>query len=185
MKIKLAFVISLIMASHVFAGEPVRTSNIIKTHAPIIAQPAVWEPADAVYSPWDSISNLYDCSEWQPRSEDIDVGQSFVQTSTCKVEQERTRQDREYDPESNRYRNTGLLVTEYRTLDSQQKSQNSIGTKMICKYGSDNSWLDTFGIVYLKVNGVIISAYEDKSGYARGKYMESNMAGDFYEVCFL
>ena len=54
-----------------------------------------WQSTSPYYTSWQSIGEVYGCSNWTPDESTIQIGQSFTQERTCAINQERFRQDRE------------------------------------------------------------------------------------------
>jgi hypothetical protein len=88
-----------------------------------------WISADPLYTNWVNNGNLYDCTNWSPLENQINIGISFEQTATdCKQDQTRTRQDREQETTTLDYRNVGSPIEENQTLTNQTNTRNAIGT---------------------------------------------------------
>lgn len=89
-----------------------------------------WYSIEPVYSEWIDLSTVYDCSNWSPSPSTVTFGQLFTQTATdCKLNQIRTKQEREQQHGTYEIRNVGELITENRTLNEQISTRNSIGEK--------------------------------------------------------
>ena len=104
-----------------------------------------WVSASPLYTNWINNGNLYDCTNWSPLENTINIGISFEQTATdCKQDQTRTRQDREQETTTLDYRNVGSPVEENQTLTNQTNTRNAIGTM--------ESWVSTDPIYTVWIN---------------------------------
>lgn len=91
---------------------------------PAFGQMETWLLADPVYGQWSSSGSLYGCGDWAPEASSLVASGSYEQVAKgCKVDQHRTRQDREVEETTGSYRDVGV-VTESRVLEDQALSRN-------------------------------------------------------------
>lgn len=131
---------SLVNESQVIAASSSRQS---------VGSKETWIAATPVYSLWSNSSSVYGCTNWSPDPSTVNSGVTFTQNATdCKIDQTRTRQNREQESTTLVYRSIGGLVTESQTLPGQSNSRQAIGTKTakVCKY--DRSFNPNFDSYY-------------------------------------
>ena len=76
-----------------------------------------WVLSDPVEGEWTNINSIYGCSNWNPLTSTITIGQSFKQTATdCNQNQERTVQQRETDKVLGTVRDRGLPYVESKVI---------------------------------------------------------------------
>lgn len=83
-----------------------------------------WAESDPTYTSWVDTNALYDCSTWNPNPATYNSTTTFIQTSLCKTDQERQRQDREQERFTDQIRDIGAPVVETQTLNDQQASRS-------------------------------------------------------------
>jgi hypothetical protein len=84
-----------------------------------------WSAFTPTYSNWADTNALYGCTSWSPDPAVYTVTTNFTQnSSTCKTDQERLRQDREQEKYTEEVRNNGAPVTENQTLTEQHASRS-------------------------------------------------------------
>jgi hypothetical protein len=89
-----------------------------------------WYSIEPAYSEWLNSGLVYDCITWTPSTNTVDYGVEFIQTSNdCKIDQYRTKQDREQQYGTYEIRNVGEMIIENRTLNNQISTRQSIGDK--------------------------------------------------------
>jgi hypothetical protein len=83
-----------------------------------------WMTFTPTYTNWSDTNALYGCTSWSPDPAIYTVSTNFTQnSSTCKTDQERLRQDREQEKYTEEVRNNGEPVTENQTLTAQHASR--------------------------------------------------------------
>ena len=83
-----------------------------------------WQSTSPYYTSWQSIGEVYGCSNWTPDESTITIGQSFTQERTCSINQERFRQDRELSSKGS-YKDVGTPQLETRVEDVLQSRSSS------------------------------------------------------------
>jgi hypothetical protein len=84
-----------------------------------------WSAIASTYTDWKDTNALYGCTLWSPDPSVYTTSNSFTQnSSTCKTDQERERQDLEQEKYTDEIRNQGDPVTEKQTLSAQHASRN-------------------------------------------------------------
>jgi hypothetical protein len=87
-----------------------------------------WLPTSPTFTAWTNTNELYNCTNWSPNENTVTINQNFVQTATdCKQEQNRLRQEREYEDSKLAYRNVGEPISETRIIDVID-TRDAIGT---------------------------------------------------------
>lgn len=100
----LAASFSMSFASYqvVFPNQQVNFKNI---------SPETFTPTDPLVSDWANIGSLYECSNYTPDASDFDTGVVFTQTTdNCKIDQERTIQQRQISSVTHAVSNVGDAV---------------------------------------------------------------------------
>lgn len=82
-----------------------------------------WTNTSASYTSWESIGEIYGCSNWTPDESTIVVGQPFNQERICNINQERFRQDREVSSKGT-YKDIGdpQLETRFETVNQNRNN---------------------------------------------------------------
>lgn len=134
----------------------------------------IWSLTEPNYTEWMNNGDIYDCSNWSPSPDTINIGQTFNQTATnCKQKQNRNMQNIEIEESTGVLRNSGSLIVENRVLTNQTNNRNMIGTKkpkiipIINIFKVDSRWWKTrcsyvFDVDMSSTNGVnaeIITSY--------------------------
>ncbi|MFK4131930.1 hypothetical protein ACI2KR_06500 [Pseudomonas luteola] len=84
-----------------------------------------WVATTSTYSTWANSSAVYGCTNWSPSPYNYTERTQFNQTATdCKIDQTRTRQDREQETTTKAYRNVGAAVTEKQTVGGQSSARS-------------------------------------------------------------
>ncbi|MDU8350978.1 hypothetical protein RYA05_03605 [Pseudomonas syringae pv. actinidiae] len=86
-----------------------------------------WTVTDSIYGAWTNTPGMvqYACSNWSPNPAARTTAGTFAQAaSDCKIDQTRTRQDREIEGNTKEVRNKGELATEKQTLSGQGATRN-------------------------------------------------------------
>lgn len=160
-----------------------------------------WQPAVAIYSNWANTGVPYDCN-WTPDSSTILIGDSINQTATsCKQDQNRTKQDQEQEATTLVYRNVGLPVSEIKTSNIAATGSNSLRTTTgtaNCLYLNvrlqESYWFSGYnGSYVVYVRGKMITSgngYGMSSVYIGGKIYNRGTTVKYlsngypmYEVC--
>jgi hypothetical protein len=120
-------------------GDPVLESRIIAASQSraSVGSKETWIAATPVYGAWANSGSVYGCSNWSPDPSTVNSGVSFTQNATdCKIDQTRSKQDREQETTTLAYRNVGSVQTETQTLTGQASSRQAVGTKSarVCLY---------------------------------------------------
>ena len=84
-----------------------------------------WQSTDATYTSWQSIGEVYGCSNWTPDESTIVIGQNFIQERNCNINQERLRQDRELSSKGS-YKDIGEPQLETR-VETVNQTRNNTG----------------------------------------------------------
>lgn len=171
-----------------------------------------WIAAEPVYSDWSDSGTLYGCTIWSPDPGTVSIGQNFTQTANdCKLDQARTRQDREQETTTLDYRNAGAPVTETQVLSSRTSSRAATGTKpapaKVCKHYYNLNDYNNYTMVYSYSAGSLYWYWEVKydsnfnlvSGdyfsstsntvyrngytYTIGSYVSTDYVGTSYYIC--
>jgi hypothetical protein len=82
-----------------------------------------WQPAEAIYSEWINVNDVYGCSNWTPDTSTLPIGVIFQQTADCKQDQTVTKQEREKETTTLVYRNVGQPTTETKSIPVQLSHQ--------------------------------------------------------------
>lgn len=171
-----------------------------------------WQPAEPVYGNWINYGVYFGCDneKWTGNKS----GDRYrAINSTCKINQTRTVQDREFESTMLSYRDIGEEKTKSRTLKDQ--TYTNIGE---CMYANDASnpsyynlwnWYETTvidNITYYSQNirfspngqvkgfggttavyksSLYNSNFNDKAVYFRGDYKTQIGGYAFYELCFI
>ncbi|MDU8350299.1 hypothetical protein RYA05_00135 [Pseudomonas syringae pv. actinidiae] len=86
-----------------------------------------WSATESIYGTWTNTPGMvqYSCSNWSPSPASKTTAGTFVQTATdCKIDQTRTRQDRETEANTKAVRNKGDVAIEKQTLTGQNATRN-------------------------------------------------------------
>ena len=95
----------------------------------IIKKSTGWELADPLLGPWTNTGDIYGCSNWSPVPSSVTINQSFIQTATdCQQNQLRSKQPREQESQTKKYRNAGSPYNESQTINISS-TRSEIGTK--------------------------------------------------------
>ena len=87
-------------------------------------------PTDPLISEWITSSTPYDCSNYTPNAYEYAYGVIFTQSSNnCKIDQERTIQNRQISSITNIISNIGSPIIEKQTLNGQNNSKDTTGTR--------------------------------------------------------
>lgn len=125
-KIALSFIaasFSMSFASYqvVFPNQQVNFKNIPSE---------TFTPTDPLVSNWANVGSLYDCSNYTPEASDVDIGVIFTQTTdNCKIDQERTIQQRQLSSITHAVSNVGEAIVERQVVTNQSNSRNATGTR--------------------------------------------------------
>ena len=84
-----------------------------------------WQSTGAYYTSWQSIGEVYGCSNWTPDESTIVIGQNFTQERICNINQERLRQDRELSSKGS-YKDIGDPQLETR-VETVNQTRNNTG----------------------------------------------------------
>lgn len=121
-----------ILLSCVIAFNPLLVSasqfpNIIRLTSPVTNVneiPEHWVSAEPVFTAWQS-GKPYACSAWLPSPSSYVESAEFQQMATdCSVDSSRTRQNREIETRTGKYRDVGLPVLEEVTYTSQSATRD-------------------------------------------------------------
>lgn len=83
-----------------------------------------WIAASSTYTDWSTVKGPYGCGNWTPSGSTYTSSASFTQSSsTCALDQFRSRQDREQESNTGTYRDKGAVVAENRTLSNQSATR--------------------------------------------------------------
>lgn len=96
-----------------------------------------WQSTSPYYTSWQSIGEVYGCSNWTPDESTIIIGQTFTQERDCSINQERLRQERELSSKGS-YKDIGDPQLETRVEKVEQTRNNT---------GLMESWV-SIGSVY-------------------------------------
>lgn len=173
-----------------------------------------WQPAEPVYGNWINFGTYFGCDneKWTGNKS----GDRYdASNSTCKINQTRTVQEREFESTMLSYRNIGDEKTETRTLTDQ--TYTNIGE---CIYANDASnpsyynlwnWYEPSIFVIDNITyyakGIRVSPngqvkgfsvtdkvnksslynpdFNDKAVYFKGDYRELVGSYSYYEICFI
>jgi hypothetical protein len=92
--------------------------------------PETFTPTDPLISEWTSINDPYDCGTYMPDTSSYAYGVVFNQTSeNCKIDQERTIQNRQISSITNQVSNIGEPTVENQTLTDQHNSIEATGSR--------------------------------------------------------
>lgn len=84
-----------------------------------------WVTATPLYGNWIVTNNLYDCTNWSPTGSSKTATETFTQTANdCKIDRQRTVQNREQETTTLEYRNVGSQTTEDGTLINQSTTRS-------------------------------------------------------------
>ena len=103
-----------------------------------------WVATTPTYGAWTNSGAAYNCASWTPATSTVTIGQAFVQTGTCSLNQTRTVQNRETETTTGALRNAGAATTESRTTTTTQTRQ-ATGTKetWVAATPTYTSWTNT------------------------------------------
>lgn len=82
-------------------------------------KPNEWKTIEPLYTDWNITNNLYNCQNWLPLPTDFTESNTFTQNGLCSTGENRTRQEREQEENTNKIRNVGEPIVETRILSSQ------------------------------------------------------------------
>lgn len=122
-----------------FTGNPTSPETPEVPEIPEV--PETFTPTDPLISEWTSINDPYDCGTYMPNTSSYAYGVVFTQNSdNCKMDQERTIQNRQISSITNAISNVGSPVVEKQTLNDQSNSKDATGTRYnyTMKVGSYN-----------------------------------------------
>lgn len=99
-----------------------------------------------IYTSWISVGNPFNCTDWTPDSNSIQVGQIFTQERSCSINEERQKQNRIKLPNGS-IQNDGSPIVESRVSQANQ-TQSATGTlETWVAYSASNSpWVNTSAI---------------------------------------
>lgn len=87
-------------------------------------------PTDPLISGWSDVGSPYDCTNYTPATSDYAYGVVFTQTTNdCKIDQERTIQQRQISSITQVVSNVGAPLVEKQTLDNQTNNLEATGTR--------------------------------------------------------
>lgn len=87
-------------------------------------------PTDSLISGWSDVGSPYDCSNYTPDASGYAYGVVFTQTTNdCKIDQERTIQQRQISSITQVVSNVGSPTVEKQTLNNQSNSLETTGTR--------------------------------------------------------
>lgn len=90
----------------------------------------IFIPTDPSISDWSDVGTPYECSNYTPNSSDFSYGVVFTQTSkNCKIDQERTIQNRQISSATQVVSNVGEPVVEHQILNNQTHNLETTGTR--------------------------------------------------------
>ncbi len=116
------FFLSAIVGFNPLLVSASQSPNIIRVTSPVIFKDSAvenWVEATPVFSPWE-MSTPYGCSAWTPSPSFYTESTEFEQTATdCSIDHSRTRQNREFETYTEKYRNAGAPITEELTYTNQ------------------------------------------------------------------
>lgn len=121
MKNKIALSIILATISLQSSAEYIVKYKIDEPNSIIIVD---WNTTNASYTSWQSIGDVYGCSNWTPDESTIVIGQPFNQERICNINQERFRQDREVSSKGT-YKDIGDPQLETRVETVNQNRNNT------------------------------------------------------------
>ena len=107
--------------SPVFIYKPFGLNPILQTTIPD------WVISDSVYSNWVNEGSVFDCSEWAPPVNLVDLDEAFTQSRECSQTQIRNRTDTKYSARLDQTRSEGPFE-ESRVIDVEE-SQDAVGTR--------------------------------------------------------
>lgn len=84
-----------------------------------------WQSTAPYYTSWQSVGEIYGCSNWTPDESTIIIGQTFIQDRNCNINQERLRQDRELSSKGS-YKDIGNPQLETR-IETVNQTRNNTG----------------------------------------------------------
>lgn len=126
--IRLAMLYLAILAASPLAAHA-ENQNIIRTPALIHLSDnddSFWEQIDAYATDWTNIRAEYACSVWSPDPLTQTIGTAFLQTQSCRQDQQRTVQQRQQNVKTDAIRDVGVAQTENRTL-SPSHTRDAVG----------------------------------------------------------
>ena len=92
--------------------------------------PETFTPAEPFISDCANVGSQYGCSNYTPDAADFDLGVVFIQTTNnCKMDQERTIQQRQISSVTHALSNVGVATVERQVLNNQSNSRNATGTR--------------------------------------------------------
>lgn len=101
---------------------PAGSIQLVKPQAPA----GNWVAADPIYTEWLIVGDVYNCKS-TPEIYQVLKGKVFIQTTLCKQDEERTKQNREQETTTLKYRNVGEAITE-KVVTPTNSSKQEIGT---------------------------------------------------------
>lgn len=126
---KVYIMLAIIMASITQAEYKInynleKNSIVFKSTAEI-----EWIDTTPLYSEWSDKGDPYNCSKWIPATTTELAGTSITQKATCSQKQERTRQERQKDKNSDLTKNIGDPIVESTTVNaSSSRSITATGS---------------------------------------------------------
>lgn len=123
----MSYLLSFLIAFNPLIVSAAQFPNIIRVSSPVYDKGAVgenWIAAAPVFSDWTS-GAAYDCSSWLPDPSTYTEPEEFEQSaSDCSVDQTRTRQNREIETRTGKYRDAGAPILEEVTYTSQSATRD-------------------------------------------------------------
>jgi len=100
-----------------------------------------------IYSNWENISELYNCTNWTPDSSLIIIGQNFEQQRECQIDQKRNKQNR-LQSSNGTYKNDGGPILEYRTeIVTETKNNTGLLEQWVLSTPIYSEWVNS-GSIY-------------------------------------
>lgn len=137
---KIALTLLIASFSTSFATyQVVYPNQIVNFKSDIVKE--TFTPTDPTISEWANVGTVHDCSNYTPEASGYAYGVVFTQTTNnCKIDQERTIQQRQISSINGAISNVGSPTIEKQTLDNQPNSIEATGTRYnyTMKVGSYN-----------------------------------------------
>lgn len=164
---KIALTLLIASFSTSFATyQVVYPNQIVNFKSDIVKE--TFTPTDPLISDWSDVGAPYDCSNYGPDPSGYSYGVKFTQISNnCKINQERTIQNRQISSISQAVSTVGEPIVEQQVVENQTSSRDGTGTRYnyIINIGSYTAWgTQSFGYFspsYLSMYGANVNVWSN------------------------
>ncbi len=135
-----------------------------------------WIDTTPLYSEWIDKGDLYNCSKWIPATTTELSGKTITQKAICSQKQERTRQERQKDKNSELTQNIGEAIVESNIIT--MNSSRSIAATGYIQVGRGTKTCVEFSTTY----GGGYWLFDKRTGEASGLYYGKTFQDKAYSV---